>query len=225
MKLLDFIIIALFFIGFTISGFYFSLKKPNIREFMDGGKHFPTWSISFSLFATYYSSLALISVPELAFKKNLSSLCVFFTIPLASILTSYFFVPLYIKKGYISAYTHLKYIFGDWATIYTSLCYIATNILRIGLILYLLSLSLSQLLGVNEGFLILFIGMITISYTYTGGFRAVIWTDVAQAIIMLLGTSILLIFIMSIRRNYFKSTNKYSDTQQFFQKQYAEALI
>src|SRR5207244_9728041 len=91
------------------------------------------------------------------------------------------------RRGGLSAYEHLEQRFGPWARTYAVLCYLLTQLARMGAILYLLALALAPLTGWSVPVLILFTGLIVIFYTWFGGMTAVIWTDVMQSLVFIIG--------------------------------------
>jgi SSS family solute:Na+ symporter len=80
--------------------------------------------------------------------------------------------------------------FGAWARIYVSLCYLFTQLMRIGTILYLLALTLNAIAGWDIATVIIFTGLIVAVYSMLGGISAVLWTDAIQGIILILGAII-----------------------------------
>ncbi len=97
------------------------------------------------------------------------------------------FVPLYRSGDEISAYYHLEQRFGPWARTYALLCYVLSQLARIGTILYLVALALSPLTGWDIRTIILVTGVLVTIYTLLGGIEAVIWTDVAQSFVLIAG--------------------------------------
>src|SRR3546814_9546245 len=84
----------------------------------------------------------------------------------------------------ISAYTHLEHRFGAWARTYAVLCFLFTQIARIGSIFFGMALAIQALTGYSMIGIMLLIGICVLVYTVLGGMEAVIWTEVVQAILM-----------------------------------------
>ena len=97
------------------------------------------------------------------------------------------FVPFYRRSGEVSAYHHLEHRFGPWARMYAVICYLLTQLARMGTIMYLLALALAPLTGWSMVHLILVTGVLVILYTLLGGMEAVIWADVIQSIVLIGG--------------------------------------
>src|SRR5690606_20435038 len=105
------------------------------------------------------------------------------SIPLAAIIAVRFFVPLYRKIKSPSAYYYLEQRFGLWARIYASICYLLTQLARMGAIMYLLALPMNALFGWSIPLIIIVTGISVMVYATLGGLEAVIWTDAIQGIV------------------------------------------
>lgn len=187
MQILDlavFLIYMLVTVGFGIS---FSFRKRTAQDFTTGGGRLPTWAIGMSIFATYVSSISFLALPGNAYSTNWNGLVFSFSIPLAAWIAVNYFVPLYRKLQCESAYFYLEQRFGAWARIYTSCCYLLTQLARMGAIMYLLALPMNALLGWSIPSIIILIGFSVILYAMWGGIEAVIWTDAVQGIILIFG--------------------------------------
>jgi SSS family solute:Na+ symporter len=185
--LLDTGIIFLYLTAMIVTGFYFGLKKKDSRDFMIAGGKLPGWIIGISIFGTYLSSNTFLGIPGKAFSENWNSFVFSLSIPFAAWIAVKYFIPFYRQRGEISAYSHLENRFGKWAKIYAVICFMLTQLARIGSILFGIGLVISSLFKIDLWIIILVIGFIVMVYTSIGGFEAVIWTDVIQSIILFLG--------------------------------------
>ncbi len=111
------------------------------------------------------------------------------SLPLTTWVAVKYFVPFYRRSTALSAYEHLEHRFGAWARNYAVLCYLLTQLARMGAIMYLLALALAPLTGLSIPALIIVTGILVIVYTLFGGMEAVIWTDVMQSIVFILGAA------------------------------------
>ena len=87
----------------------------------------------------------------------------------------------------VSAYHYLEMRFGYWARCYVAICYLLTQLARVGSILLLLALPISTMFGWDIQTIIIWTGIATLLYTLLGGIAAVVWTDAIQGIILILG--------------------------------------
>lgn len=195
--ILDILVIILYLVGVTVFGcsFYFKKDSKDARTFSDGGGKLPSWAIALSIFATLVSSISFLALPAKAFLTNWNCYVLTLTIPIAATVAAVWFVPFYRKSQSVSAYTFLEERFGTWARIYTSACFLVMQSARSGVILFLLALTLKTAIGVPCLPIILVTGILTMLYSMMGGFKAVIWADAIQSLILIVGT---IVVIMSL---------------------------
>lgn len=184
---IDLAVLVLYLIGTVALGLWVGRKSRNPEEFMAAGRRIPAWAVGLSIFATYVSSISFLALPGKAYASNWNAFTFSLAIPITAWVAVKWFVPFYRKAGVISSYEHLEHRFGPWARTYAVLCFLLTQLARMGTILYLLALALSPLTGWSVPWLIVVTGLIVIVYTLFGGMEAVIWTDVMQSIVFIVG--------------------------------------
>jgi len=140
-----------------------------------------------SIFATFVSSISFLALPGNAYLTNWNSFVFSLSIPIAAILAVKFFVPLYRGIKSASAYYFLETKFGSWARTYASVCYLLTQLARMGAIMYLLALPMNALFGWSIPMIIIVTGLSVLVYAMLGGFEAVVWTDAIQGIVLITG--------------------------------------
>ncbi len=197
LPVIDLTIIALYLLGMICVGFYFSRSNKNEEQFTRASGLIPGWAIGLSIYATFLSSNTFLGVPGKAFGGNWNAFVFSLSMPLAAYTASRYFVPFYRNTGEISAYTHLEKRFGPWARTYAVVCFLLTQLARMGSIFFGIALSLQALTGYSMQTIMLVMGICIIIYTVMGGIEAVIWTEVVQAIIKTLGALIILYLIIS----------------------------
>ena len=193
----DLAIIIIYLIGMVLVGFYFSRKNKNAEQFTTASGKIPGWAIGASIYATFLSSNTFLGVPGKAFGTNWNAFVFSLSMPLAAWVASKYFVPFYRNTGEVSAYTHLEHRFGAWARTYAVVCFLLTQLARMGSIFFGIALSLQALTGYSMGLIMLVMGVCIIIYTVLGGIEAVIWTEVVQAVIKTFGAILILYLIIS----------------------------
>ncbi len=183
----DIVILFLYCCVLVGMGVYYARKCRTAEQFMVAGRSIPAWAAGLAVMSAYTSSISYIATPGKAFDSNwhpiIFSLCI---IPAVWLVCKYA-VPYYRKMQLISVYTFLEDRLGSWGRIYAALAFVLYMIGRVAVILYLASLLLSTFVSWNIAVVIIVIGLITIIYTLLGGMEAVIWTDVMQSVIMIVG--------------------------------------
>lgn len=197
LPVLDLSIILIYLLAMVLVGFYFSRKNKNADQFTKASGSIPGWAIGLSIYATFLSSNTFLGVPGKAFGSNWNAFVFSISMPFAALVASKYFVPFYRHSGEISAYTHLEKRFGPWARTYTVICFLLTQLARMGSIFFGIALSLQALTGYPMATIMIVMGICIILYTVLGGMEAVIWTEVVQGIIKTLGALIILYLIIS----------------------------
>lgn len=192
MALLDLLLIVFYLLAMIGIGVYFSRKNKSSAQFTTASGAIPGWALGLSFYATFLSAITFLGDPGKSFGANWNPFVFSLSIPLAAIVATKWFVPFYRESGEISAYTHLEKRFGGWARTYAMLCFILTQLARMGTIFYGIALTLHALTGIDMRLIIIVAGLCIILYTVLGGMEAVIWTEVIQAILKTLGAGMIL---------------------------------
>ncbi|MFN3999384.1 sodium:solute symporter [Algoriphagus sp.] len=187
MPILDLAIFLIYMLAIVGFGVSFSFRKRTASDFTTGGGRLPAWAIGMSIFATFVSSISFLALPGNAFSGNWNGFVFSLSIPLAAWIAVKYFVPLYRRLKSESAYFYLEQRFGAWARFYASICYLLTQLARMGAIMYLLALPMNALLGWSIPSIIIVTGISVVIYSMWGGIEAVIWTDAVQGIILIGG--------------------------------------
>ena len=185
------------YLGILVAmGLYFSRKNTNTEEYFVGGRSFSGWVIGLSMIGTSISSITFLAFPADAFKTAWLRILPGFTLPLVIIIAAYFFLPFYRRTKITSAYEYLENRFGPSIRTYGAVTFMISQLVRVSIILYLLSLLMHEITGLDPLVSILVAGFFVSIYTVIGGIDAVIWTDVLQTIMLVLGGIIALSVIV-----------------------------
>ena len=197
MTTLDLAIIGIYLLSMVGVGIYFSQRNRNSEQFTTASGQIPGWALGLSFYATFLSAITFLGDPGKSFGSNWNPFVFSLSIPLAAWVSSKLFVPFYRNGQSVSAYSHLEERFGAWARIYAMLCFIMTQLARMGTIFYGLALTINALSGIEMSLIIIIAGLVIILYTVLGGMEAVIWTEVIQAILKTLGALMILGLILN----------------------------
>lgn len=187
LPVVDIVVLLVYLAAMIGVGLWFGRKGQTPDRFMKAGGAIPGWAVGLSIFGTYVSSISFLALPGKAYGGNWNAFAFSLAIPLTAWVAVKWFVPFYRRSGEVSAYTHLEKRFGAWARTYAVLCYLLMQLGRMGTIMYLLAIALKPMTGMSITALILFTGIIVIVYTLVGGMEAVIWTDVIQSVVLIVG--------------------------------------
>jgi len=196
LPVLDIAIIIIYLIGMVLVGVYFSRRNNSADEFTKAAGRVPGWAIGISIYATFLSSNTFLGVPGKAYGGNWNAFVFSLSMPVAAWLATKYFVPFYRSTGEVSAYTNLEKRFGTWARTYAVVCFLLTQLARIGSIFFGISLTLQALTGYSLVTIMLVTGICIVIYTVMGGIEAVIWTEVVQGILKTMGAVIIIYLVV-----------------------------
>lgn len=193
------LVLVIYFVAMAAMGPYFARKNKTTENYFLGGRSFPGWLIGLSMFATSISSITFVAYPADAYKTAYLRFLPCLMLPLGIFLASKIFLPFYRRAHITSAFEYLEVRFGSGTRAYAATAFVIGQVTRLGMILYLVSMLVQEMTGLNAYYSILLGGVITSFYTITGGIEAVIWTDFFQSFLLWFGGfAILVIIIMNV---------------------------
>src|ERR1041384_4230629 len=187
MHYVDLALILIYLVGITLFGAHFRQGQKSLRDYFLGGRTAPWWAISLSIVSAETSTLTIVGTPALAFAGNLGFLQIVLGYLLARIVISILFLPQYFRGEMFTAYELMRRRFGERIRRLTAGIFLVTRALAEGVRVFAISLVVSIVLGTNELVSIVLIVCLTLFYTFEGGMTAVIWTDVVQMTLYVLG--------------------------------------
>ena len=194
---LDITTLVLYISALVGMGFYLSRKNTTTEEYFVGGRSYSGWVIGLSMIGTSISSVTFLAFPADAYKTAWLRFIPNFTLPLTVLLAAYFFLPFFRRSKIVSAYEYLEDRFSPSIRVYGAVTFIIGQLMRLALILYLVSILMHEITGYSTVVSVLLAGLLVAVYTIVGGINAVIWTDVLQTLILVLGGIVILIIIVT----------------------------
>src|SRR5262245_56044433 len=197
---IDLAIIAAYIVGMTLFGVWFTRKQKDLRTYFVGGRNVGWFLVLMSIVATETSAVTFLSVPGLGYKPdggNLTFLQLSLGYIVGRCLVAWFLLPQYMRGDLFSAYQVLQQKFNPAVQRVASGLFLVTRTVADGLRIFLTALLL-QYVGWGVGPAIVVVGVVTIIYTYLGGMKAVIWTDLIQFLIKIAGAVLAFVFILHL---------------------------
>jgi Na+/proline symporter len=186
MSTLDWIVLFVTLLSIASYGVYKTRGKKNLDSYLRG-KNSNWWAIGLSIMATQASAITFLSTPGQAYEDGMRFIQFYFGLPLAMIIISVSFIPIYYKLKVYTAYEYLENRFDLKTRTLTALLFIIQRGLAAGITIYAPAIILSTLLGWNLTFTNIFIGCLVIVYTVSGGTEAVSITQKQQMAVMMGG--------------------------------------
>ena len=196
LHIVDYIIIILSLIIMIGVALRFSKKQNSTSQFFSAGGNVPAWAIGMSIFATLISSITFLAYPGAGFGSNWILLVQGIMVPLTVLLIIPFIVPLYRNVIGLSAYEYFEKRFGYFARAYSSIGFIFAHFSKMGSVFFILALAVSSMTGIDTYTVIIVLGIAVVLLTLYGGMEAVIWLDVIQGFLLIIGGLIALTFII-----------------------------
>ena len=184
---LDLAVIALYFVVIAGIGVWATRGPRTAERYFVAGRSIPMWAVAFTIMATIISTGTFVGHPGTAYQKGLILLVPHLLVPFVLLAVAKVVVPFYRRVVKMSAYEYIGQRFGLGGRFYTSFGFLADRIFDLGVTLVTTALAINVLTGWDLKTVILGVGVFTILYTMIGGMEAVVWTDVVQGVVLMIG--------------------------------------
>lgn len=168
-------------------GIYRTRKVHTAETYLRGDNEKRWWEIGLSVMATQASAITFLSVPGQAYDDGLRFIQFYFGLPLAMIVISIFFIPIFYRLKVYTAYEFLENRFDVKSRTLTAVLFLVQRAFSTGITIYAPSIILSQLLGWSLTTTVIFIGSIVTLYILSGGNKAVTVTHKQQMLVIYAG--------------------------------------
>src|SRR6185503_6230360 len=168
-------------------------RQRDSKDYFVADREIPWWAVMFSIVASETSALTFISVPGLAYMTNLGFLQLAFGYLVGRIALAYTLLPRYYEGNLVTAYALLEQRFGLAARRFTSIVFMVTRGMADSVRVFATAVPIALIIGpllpqaAVMPVAVLVLGTLTILYTIKGGMRAVVWTEIVQASVYLIG--------------------------------------
>jgi len=186
-RTLDIAVIALYFVAVIVFGLALSGRQRDASDYFLGHRGLPWWALMFSVVATETSALTVISVPGLASRGDLTFIQIAFGYLVGRIGVAALLLPGYFQGTQDTAYQRLEHRFGPAARRTASGVFLLTRALADCVRIFATAIPLAIITHWSLPAGIVAIGVVTLVYTWVGGLRAVVWVDVIQLAVYLVG--------------------------------------
>src|SRR5213080_3982411 len=190
---LDALVILAYLVGTTLLGIWVGRRQRDAKEYFVAGRSIPWWAVMISVVASETSALTFISIPGLAYVGNLGFLQVATGYLLGRIVVAYVLLPRYYGGNLVTAYALLETRFGVATRRFTSIIFMVTRGMADSVRVFATAVPIALIIGpllpprAVMPTAVLVLGALTILYTFKGGMRAVVWTEILQAAVYLIG--------------------------------------
>lgn len=201
MQQLDWIVLSVTLLFIVFYGVYKTKGSKNVEDYILGNKETPWWTVGLSVMATQASAITFLSTPGQAYHDGMGFVQFYFGLPVAMVVISMTFIPIYHKLKVFTAYEYLEQRFDLKTRSFTAILFLIQRGLGTGLTIYAPSIILSSILGWNLTMLNIIIGILVIIYTFAGGTKAVNVTQKQQMFVIMLGMFVTFFLILHLLPN------------------------
>ncbi len=212
LTILDNLVIAVFLLSMLGMGIMIARKNRSTEDFFVGGRNLPAWAVGISIFASLLSTITYLGMPGEMFRTGIAFLTRQLPIPLVLVVVLCLWIPFFMRLNLTSAYEYLQQRFNYPLRVMVAVFCLLLLFGWMSVVVLTASMAMAEIanldlnwfFGTNyeeidaEGALIVYrdadmhaviisIGLFSVLYTTLGGIRAVIWTDVIQFLVLMVG--------------------------------------
>jgi SSS family transporter len=184
---IDLVVLVGTLAGIAVYGAWKTRGNRDLEEYF-GGDHSMRWgTIGLSVMATQASAVTFLSTPGFGYEKGMEFVQNYLGLPIALVIVSALFIPVYYRCGVITAYEYLERRFDLKTRQLGAVLFLVQRGLAAGITIYAPAIIVSNLVGWDLDGTILLTGLLTVAYTVAGGSRGVSLTQKHQMAVILVG--------------------------------------
>lgn len=200
MQPIDLVVITAYLLCSAWLGLRLSGRQRDTKDYFIGDRRLPWWAVCLSVVATETSALTVISIPGVAYLGDVTFLQVAVGYMIGRVVVAFVLLPRYYRGEMTTAYAYLGLRFGRGMQSTAAVTFLFTRLLADGVRLFAAAIPMKIVLdayGLEMSYfgIIAVLGVVTVLYTFIGGIRAVVWVDVFQMALYVVGGVIALILI------------------------------
>ena len=206
----DYLVVLIYLVGVLGAGWYFSRQQQQGEDYFVAGRKMPWFAVGLSIVATMLSTVTYLAAPGEVIRHGLALSIGWLALPLAFVIVNFLWIPFFMRLGVTSIYEYLERRFGLAARMIGALLFVfILRLLWMATIVLTASRAVAQITHPSIGevlpieltleqwtlTVLLSVGVLATVYTMLGGIKAVIWTDVAQFVVLFSGVVLTVTFI------------------------------
>ncbi len=200
---LDWVIFAAYFLVLGVSSIILSrVKITSSRDYFIGSNSMPMLAVAISVLTTSQSAATFLGVPEYSYANNFTFIGFYFSALLAVIFVAFVLVPKFYAMKAVTVYELLQIRYGESAKKQAGVMFLIGRIFASGARLYIGSIAISMILFgdilfLHVAFSISLLMLGALGYTYFGGIKSIIISDVIQGIVYIGAAIAVMIFLFN----------------------------
>ena len=201
MSNLDWFVLIFTLLSIVTYGIWKTRGAKDLQSYLKGNNDAKWWGIGISIMATQASAITFLSTPGQAYTDGMRFIQFYFGLPIAMIILSVTFLPIFYRLKVYTAYEYLETRFDLKTRTLAAFLFLIQRGLAAGITIYAPSIILSTLLNWNLTLTNIFIGLLVIIYTVSGGTKAVTQTQKQQMAVMMGGMILAGILVLNMLPN------------------------
>ncbi len=194
----DYMVLAAYLIGMLALGVAALRRQQSDADYFLGNRHMPPVIVGISIVTSLLSSLTYLAEPGEVWRSGITHVAGKLAgIPLGLLLVWTISIPFMMRFHFTSAYEYLDARFGPTCRRLGVSLFVLMMVLWMGFVVQTLSKVFHQLTAIPLGVVIFTVGLVATAYTVLGGLRAVVWTDVVQAVLLIAGALVTIGVVVS----------------------------
>jgi Na+/proline symporter len=187
MHWIDWTIIGTYLVWIVWDGIRLTKRSQELEGYFLASRSLPWWAVGLSVMATQLSAITMIGTTGQGYADGMRFLQFYYALPIAMIALSMTLVPFFHNANVYTAYEYLERRFDAKTRAFTSLLFLMSRSMSLGVVISAPAVVLSVVLGIGVTNTVLLIALPTAVYTMVGGVQAVTWTDVKQMVLIVAG--------------------------------------
>jgi Na+/proline symporter len=184
---IDWAIVAVYLAWIVWDGLRLTKKSRELEGYFLGARSLPWWAVGLSVMATQLSAITMVGTTGQGYVDGMRFLQFYYALPIAMIVLSVTLVPFFHTARVYTAYEYLERRFDAKTRAFTSLLFLLSRSMSLGVVISAPAVVLAVILGIDVTATVLLIALPTAVYTMFGGVQAVTWTDVKQMVLIVGG--------------------------------------
>ncbi|HUH13386.1 MAG TPA: hypothetical protein VMK65_09765, partial [Longimicrobiales bacterium] len=184
---LDYLVLGAYLLGVTTFGALLGRRQHDARDYFLADRSIPWWAICFSVVASETSAITFISIPGVAYGGDFGFLQIAMGFIIGRVVVAWLLLPGYFRGELVTAYQLLEERFGLGTRRYASSIFMVTRAFADSVRIFAAAIPIALVTGLPYWQSIVLTGLFTLIYTYYGGIKAVVWVDVIQLGLYLVG--------------------------------------
>src|SRR5215217_55447 len=187
MHAVDWAVVGIYLTWMIWDGLRLTKRSGELEGYFLGARSLPWWAVGLSVMATQLSAITMIGTTGQGFADGMRFLQYYYALPLAMVILSVTLVPFFHNARVYTAYEYLERRFDAKTRAFTSLLFLLSRSMSLGVVISAPAVVLAVVIGLNITATCLMIALPTAIYTMFGGVQAVTWTDVKQMVLIVFG--------------------------------------